>query len=128
MKPALDLETPFAGLKPAELRIWARTWLDRVKRALGARPIIYTNTTSWALLGDPTSFARAGHPLWVANWDVPVPLVPADNWAGQSWRIWQHRSDGRLDGINGRVDLDWLRGGWRGVTMGGAVGGGVTPR
>ena len=29
LKPALDLETPFAGLSPAELRIWARTWLDR---------------------------------------------------------------------------------------------------
>lgn len=127
LKPALDLETPFAGLSPAELRIWARTWLDRVKRALGARPIIYTNATSWALLGSPLSFAHAGHPLWVANWDVPVPLVPAHNWAGHGWRVWQHASDGHLAGIDGRVDLDWLRGGWRGVTVRGSGGGGVTP-
>jgi lysozyme len=128
LKPALDLETPFAGLSPAELRIWARTWLDRVKRALGARPVIYTNVTSWGMLGNPLSFARAGHPLWVANWDVPAPMVPARNWAGHGWRVWQHASDGHLAGIDGRVDLDWLRGGWRGVTVRGGGGGGVTPR
>jgi GH25 family lysozyme M1 (1,4-beta-N-acetylmuramidase) len=128
LKPALDLETPFAGLSPAELRIWARTWLDRVKRALGARPIIYTNVTSWGLLDSPLSFARAGHPLWVANWNVSRPAVPADNWAGHGWRVWQHSSDGHLAGIDGQVDLDWLRGGWRGVTVRGAGGGGVAPR
>jgi GH25 family lysozyme M1 (1,4-beta-N-acetylmuramidase) len=127
LKPALDLETPFAELSPAELRIWARTWLDRVKRALGARPIIYTNVTSWSSLGDPISFARAGHPLWVANWNVSRPAVPARNWAGHSWRVWQHSSDGHLAGIDGRVDLDWLRGGWRRVTVRGGGGGGVTP-
>jgi GH25 family lysozyme M1 (1,4-beta-N-acetylmuramidase) len=128
LRPALDMETPFADLSPVELRVWARTWLQRVKRALGVRPIIYTNVTSWAALGNPLSFARAGHPLWVANWNVSAPAVPAANWAGESWRIWQHSSHGHVPGITGRVDLDWLRGGWRSVTVGGGSGGGgVTP-
>jgi lysozyme len=127
LRPALDMEEPFGDLSPVELRIWARTWLKRVQRSLGVRPIIYTNTTSWSALGSPTSFARAGHPLWVANWDVSAPSVPAQNWAGRSWRLWQHSSSGSIEGISGRVDLDWLRGGWRGVTVRGGAGGGVTP-
>jgi lysozyme len=117
LKPALDLETPFDNLNAAELRIWTRQWLRSVKRELGVRPIIYTNRSSWAALGDPTSFALAGHPLWVANWHVKVPQVPAQNWAGRSWRIWQHSSSGRVAGITGAVDLDWLRFGWRGLTV-----------
>jgi lysozyme len=127
LRPALDMEQPFDDLNPTELRVWARTWLEKVERALGATPIIYTSPTSWSALGSPTSFARAGHPLWVANWNVGAPIVPAQNWAGRSWRVWQHAGDGHLEGIDGRVDLDWLRGGWRGVTVRGAGGGGVTP-
>jgi lysozyme len=117
LRPALDLETPFADLTPAELRIWARTWLKRVRRALHAKPIIYTNASSWRLLGDPLSFALKGHPLWVANWNVREPQVPAENWAGRGWRIWQHSSSGRVPGIRGNVDLDWLRGRWRRVSV-----------
>jgi lysozyme len=117
LSPALDMETPFADLSAAELRIWARTWLKRVRRALGAKPIIYTNASSWSALGDPLSFALKGHPLWVANWDVRQPQVPAGNWAGRGWRIWQHSSSGRVPGIAGRVDLDWLRGKWRRLSV-----------
>ena len=117
LRPALDLETPFAGLNPAELRIWTRQWLRTVKRELGVKPIIYTNQSSWSALGDPVSFARAGHKLWVANWSVAAPIVPAQNWAGKSWRIWQYSSQGDVAGITGDVDLDWLRFGWRGVTV-----------
>jgi lysozyme len=127
LRPALDMETPFADLTPTELRVWTRTWLKRVRRTLGARPIIYTNNSSWSALGDPLSFAVAGHPLWVAHWGVSRPLVPASNWAGESWRVWQHSSSGRVAGVRGRVDLDWLRGGWRGLTVGGGGGGGVSP-
>ena len=117
LRPALDMETPFADLSPFELRLWARVWLRSVERRLGARPIIYTNVSSWNALGNPTWFAQRGYPLWVANWDVAVPAVPALNWAGSSWRIWQHSSSGAVDGIKGRVDLNWLRFGWDGVSV-----------
>lgn len=117
LRPALDLETPFAGLRPFALRLWTRTWLRKVRRALGEKPIIYTNNSSWQALGNPTGFARKGHKLWVANWNVREPLVPAKNWAGRSWKIWQYSSRGKVRGITGRVDLNWLRGPWRGVSM-----------
>jgi GH25 family lysozyme M1 (1,4-beta-N-acetylmuramidase) len=116
--PALDVETPFGGLNRRQLRLWVRTWLERVEDGLGVKPIVYTNVTSWARTGDTTLFARRGHPLWVANWNVRVPRVPADNWAGVGWSIWQYTSSGSVPGIEGRVDRNWLRGGFEAVSVG----------
>ena len=111
LRPALDFETPFADVKPEQLRLWVRVWLRRVKDALGVKPIIYTNTSSWAATGDTTEFALDGHALWVANWHVRQPSVPAADWAGEGWSVWQYASDGSVAGIQGRVDLDVLHGG-----------------
>jgi GH25 family lysozyme M1 (1,4-beta-N-acetylmuramidase) len=118
LPPALDVEAPFDGLNRRELRLWVRSWLARVEARLGRKPIVYTNATSWAHTGDTLSFARRGHPLWVANWDVRRPIVPADNWAGQSWSIWQYTSSGSVPGIDGRVDRNWLRGGFEALGAG----------
>jgi len=108
LRPALDVEQPFARLGERNLRVWIRTWVKRVERGLDAKPIIYTNASSWALTGDTTWFARNGYPLWVANFDVPSPLVPASGWAGKSWTIWQYTSSGRIRGVVGAVDRDRL--------------------
>jgi GH25 family lysozyme M1 (1,4-beta-N-acetylmuramidase) len=118
LPPALDVETPFDGLNRRGLRRWVRIWLKRVERRLGRKPIVYTNASSWAQTGDTSSFARRGHPLWVANWNVRAPVVPADNWAGQSWTIWQYTSSGSVPGIEGRVDRNWLRGGFEALGAG----------
>ena len=109
--PALDVETPFDGLDALDLQLWMRVWLRKVEAALRAKPIIYTNHSSWVATGDPTDFALAGHKLWVAQWEVRKPLVPAQDWAGKSWKVWQHSSTGSVDGISGNVDLDVVRGG-----------------
>lgn len=106
--PALDLETPFGALGPGRLRLWARTWLRKVERRLGATPMIYTNAVSWDATGDSAAFARAGHRLWIASWDVRRPALPAHGWAGRGWSVWQHTSSGRVPGVSGRVDLDRL--------------------
>ncbi len=119
LRPALDIESPLGNLNPYELRLWAKTWLRSVRRRLGVMPIIYTNASTWNAIGNPTSFALRGHLLWVANWNVTVPQVPAEDWAGRGWRIWQYSSSGHVDGISGRVDLDWLRGGWSGISIDG---------
>jgi GH25 family lysozyme M1 (1,4-beta-N-acetylmuramidase) len=118
LPPALDVEAPFDGLDRRELRLWVRSWLARVERRLGRKPIVYTNASSWAQTGDTSSFARRGHPLWVANWNVRAPIVPADDWAGQSWSIWQYTSSGSVPGIEGRVDRNWLRGGFEALGAG----------
>jgi lysozyme len=121
LQPVLDLERPFASLErsPHHLRVWTRVWLRRVEQALGAKPIIYTNHSSWQYTGDVTGFARRGHALWVAHWRVPRNqiLVPADNWAGRGWSVWQWTSEGRVRGIQGNVDLNRMRVPIRQLTM-----------
>jgi GH25 family lysozyme M1 (1,4-beta-N-acetylmuramidase) len=104
--PALDVETPFTGLRPGRLRLWIATWMKRVRKATGVRPIVYTNQTSWNATRNTLKFAKR-HPLWVAQWAVPRPtLVPAYNWGGRGWSVWQYTSSGSVAGILGRVDLN----------------------
>lgn len=112
LRPVLDVEYPFKRLDEASLRVWIRTWLNRVEKKLGVKPLIYTNASSWAATGDTTWFATNGYPLWVANFDVPKPLVPAMNWAGKGWTIWQYTSTGRVRGIDGHVDRNRLKKGF----------------
>ena len=106
--PVLDLEPPYDGLTPRQLRGWTRVWLRRVRLGLGVKPMIYTSQRGWRPTGDTKFFARAGHRLWVANWEVSSPLMPAGNWAGRGWSVWQFTSSGRVRGIRGPVDLNRL--------------------
>jgi lysozyme len=112
LRPALDVEHPFTRLGERNLRVWIRTWLRRVERKLDVKPIVYTNASSWAATGDTTWFATNGYPLWVANFDVPRPLVPAANWSGKGWTVWQYTSSGRIRGIEGAVDRNRLKRGF----------------
>ena len=102
-----------------ELRAWIRAFVNRVDRKLGYKPIIYTNDSSWEATGDTTSFALEGHPLWVANFDVQKPLVPAANWAGKGWSIWQYTSSGHVRGVQGSVDKNKLARGFGRISVAG---------
>ena len=117
LRPALDFETPFGGLGPRALRAWVGAWCARVERALGARPIIYTNVSSWRLTGDAGRLARAGHPLWVAHWGVASPSLPARGWDGRGWSVWQHTNAGRVPGIRGRTGLNRLGAPYREISV-----------
>jgi GH25 family lysozyme M1 (1,4-beta-N-acetylmuramidase) len=118
LAPALDVETPFEVPGPNGLKKWLRVWVKRVHKRLGAKPLIYTNTTSWSATGNTLEFARRGHRLWVANWGVKSPSVPAGNWAGRGWTVWQFTSSGSIDGISGRVDLNRFKGSFRKISKG----------
>lgn len=115
--PVLDVETPFTDLDDKELRVWVHTWLDRVERKLGRKAIVYTNQSSWLATGDTTEFALLGHPLWVANYGVSRPAVPALNWAGFGWSVWQFTSSGHVRGVDGSVDKNRLSNGFRGISV-----------
>ena len=107
--PVLDVETPFTGLNAKRLTAWIRVWVKRVRGTLGRKPMIYTNYSSWGYTGHTREFAKARYPLWVAQWGVSKPLVPAQNWGGRSWSVWQWTSSGSVAGISGRVDMNRLR-------------------
>ncbi len=108
--PVLDLETS-KGLDQQGITLWARRWVAEVRRLTGVTPLMYTSPYGWASrTGDSRALARDGVPLWIAHWGVDSPLLPAGDWDGDGWRVWQYTSDGHVAGIQGRVDLDVVKG------------------
>jgi lysozyme len=79
-------------------------WLDKVESATGRKPIIYTSPSFWDeyMKG---SQAFINYPLWLAHYtSKPQPTVPANNWGGKGWTIWQYTESGTIAGIKGDVD------------------------
>jgi GH25 family lysozyme M1 (1,4-beta-N-acetylmuramidase) len=108
--PVLDIEET-GGLSPRRLRGWARAWLDHVRSRTGVRAMIYTGSHFWhGSMGNTSWFAELGHPLWVAHWYVRAPDVPGRRWAGSGYAVWQWSATGRIAGIKGDVDRNWVRG------------------
>jgi GH25 family lysozyme M1 (1,4-beta-N-acetylmuramidase) len=115
--PVLDVETPFSGMTASTLRTWIRVWVKKVNKRLGRKPMIYTNASSWGATGNTLEFAKAKYPLWVAEWGVSRPSVPAGNWAGHGYSVWQYSSSGTVAGITGKVDQDRLGAGLAKITV-----------
>jgi lysozyme len=108
--PVLDLEVT-GGLGPKRLIEWTRTWVQRVHKKLGVKPMIYTSPSFWTdRLNDTRWFADNGYRLWIAHWHVSEPRVPASNWGGRGWTFWQVTDCGTVAGISGCVDVDLYRG------------------
>jgi GH25 family lysozyme M1 (1,4-beta-N-acetylmuramidase) len=108
--PVLDLETS-KGLDQAGVTRWARRWLAQVRALTGVTPLVYTSPYGWIQrTGDTRLVARDGAPLWIAHWGVSAPTVPAGDWDGHGWRVWQRTSTGHVPGIAGNVDLDQMAG------------------
>ena len=130
--PVLDVEET-GGLSPGQLRVWARAWLQRVEARTGVRAMIYSGSHFWqGFMRNTSWFARRGHPLWVAHWYVGAPRVPGQRWGGKGYAVWQWSATGKIPGIKGDVDRDWLKGPLTGGTIasltldpaeGGVIGG-----
>jgi lysozyme len=107
--PVLDIENS-GGLSVSALTAWVQTFLDRVTADDGVKPMIYTGPYFWrTYMGDTTQFADEGYRvLWIANWGVPSPDVPAQDWGGAGWTVWQWSDCGSIPGISGCVDQDTL--------------------
>jgi lysozyme len=105
--PVLDIETT-GGLSHRRLTRWVLQWLSRVRDRLGVRPMIYTSPLGWAArTGDTTAVVNAGYDaLWVAHWGVRRPSLPAREWGGHGWSIWQRSDCGTVPGIRGCVDVN----------------------
>jgi lysozyme len=109
--PVLDLEAT-GGLGTRRLTTWVKDWLDQVHAKLGVRALIYTTASFWkTYMGNSRWFADHGHRLWVAHWTTAVaPRVPANNWGGRGWTLWQHDNCGAVAGIDTCVDRDRYNG------------------
>jgi lysozyme len=78
-------------------------WLAVIEKGTGRPAIIYTSIGTWPV----TSTTFANRPLWVANYGVSCPSLPA-GWT--AWKFWQSSDVGTVKGITGKVDLDEFSG------------------
>jgi Tol biopolymer transport system component len=109
--PVIDLEDA-GGLSVTKLTTWLWDFLDEVLARTGVHALIYTSPYFWeTYLGDTDEFAKGGYSLlWIANWFVPTPAVPANNWGGYGWTFWQNDDCFSVPGITGCVDHDFFNG------------------
>jgi lysozyme len=120
LPPVLDLE-PFPDdvreqweSIPVKERISkSKEWLKKVESRLGKKPIIYTSASFWEeLMGDTEDLVE--YPLWVAHYKPDYknsqPNVPANNWGGKGYTIWQFTEDGSVMGVKGFVDRNIFNG------------------
>ena len=113
LPPVLDLEDS-GTVRNATLIQRVEIWIDEVQDQTGVFPIIYSgvsflNTHFTTASGKPPLWTK-DFILWIANYlgaNATEPFMPS-GW--REWLFWQHSASGRVDGIQGNVDLDWFNG------------------
>jgi lysozyme len=99
LPPVLDVEAE--GLVPAKVS----QFIDAFEQLTDTRLIIYSSPGYWN--SGMTGVDVSGHDLWVANWGVSEPKLPA-GWS--SWRFWQYTNQGQVTGHTGALDLNVFNG------------------
>ena len=96
---AMDFES-FGSLSRSQINEIAVAYMDELKRLTGKEVVVYSNTYDATYVFN-SEVAR--EPLWVAQYGVNEPQ---DNGNWGNWIGYQYSSSGRVNGINGNVDLD----------------------
>lgn len=94
----MDIEVT-DNLTPAQIQAAMKPWLTQIEQKTSKKPIIYTAAFMSSNIGN----AFNAYPLWVANYGVSCPTMPADFTA---WKFWQDGDNGTVSGISGGVDTD----------------------
>jgi GH25 family lysozyme M1 (1,4-beta-N-acetylmuramidase) len=101
---ATDHTNQCYGLTALQMTSWVSAFVTTTRTLTGQYPIIYTTAGWWdACTGGSTAFSS--DPMWVANYGVQSPALPA-GWP--SWAFWQYTSGGTVPGVDssGTTDLD----------------------
>ncbi|MGN0468455.1 MAG: GH25 family lysozyme [Acutalibacteraceae bacterium] len=99
-RPAMDFEE-FSGLSVKEIREIGLAFMKALEERTRILPIIYSDAYAASYVWGE-DFAR--YPLWVADYGPTEPDVESEIWKG--WSGFQYSDNGRVNGINGAVDLD----------------------
>lgn len=104
--------------KPTDRYNYLEAWLEEVYATTGIIPFIYA---SREVLYKAIQYGiRTPYKCWLAQWPnsnlytaglgpnltPPSPLMQSSDKLVQ-WSIWQYTSNGKVNGYNGRVDLDY---------------------
>ena len=101
LPPVLDVEEK-GNLTTEELQNGVKTWLTEAESHYKVKPILYTNYKFKKTYLDTQEFRE--YPYWIAHYYVDTLAYTG------AWKFWQHTDRGRIDGINGYVDIDVYNG------------------
>lgn len=101
--PVLDLEVNDNRPKKIVIK-GAKNWLKIIEKHYGVKPILYVNKNWFEEYVDGNF---DDYTVWVAAYTVwPRPKLVN----GKEWHFWQYTNRGRVNGINGAVDLNVFSG------------------
>jgi lysozyme len=101
LPPVLDIEQT-GGLSTSALQDSALVWLRLVEQHYGVKPILYTYYNfKIRQLSAPTF---ADYPHWIAHYYVSQTKPDV------AWKFWQHSDREQVDGIRGKVDVNYYNG------------------
>ena len=96
-----DRDARTNGLSKEVLSAAANAFCETIADA-GYDPMVYVNLSAAYLHYDMRELVR--WPIWLAEYDKKTPSFRYD------FDMWQYTSNGKMDGINGRVDMNiWMR-------------------
>ncbi|MEC0233086.1 glycoside hydrolase family 25 protein [Paenibacillus kribbensis] len=95
----MDYENNPGGLGSAAIHEVALAFLTEFEQVSGRKPMVYTGNAFAAHFKAPLG----SYKLWIARYST---RVPGDTTAWKSWDFWQYSDSGRVDGIQGPVDLN----------------------
>ena len=80
----------------------AQAFLTKMK-ALGGRGGVYANLNWWNKYLTGTAKNYSSYPFWIAQYNSKVTHKTPSLFG-----MWQYSSSGKVNGISGKVDMDWL--------------------
>ncbi len=101
LPPVLDIETQ-GNYTKTKLRNEVLRWLQIVENRYGVKPIIYTYHKFRREILNTHEFNE--YPFWIAHYYVDS--LNNDT----KWHFWQHTDVGKVNGINGYVDINLYNG------------------
>jgi lysozyme len=99
--PVVDVEVVGHGT-PADWAGELARFLDLLEAEIGVRPMVYSSPNFWDRHLGPDFAADF---LWLAEYGVEVPRLPAGR---QEWHLWQYAEDREIDGVEKEADVSRL--------------------
>lgn len=90
-----------AGLGKATLTAFAKRFCEAITKK-GFKAGVYANQNWFQNYLDVAALSKAGYSIWCAKYSNDAPKIAAE------YDIWQYSSTGRVDGINGNVDMNYM--------------------
>lgn len=111
LHPVVDVEEfkdEYQSFTCDQLATMLQRFSQGVEKALGRKPMIYTNHQTWQMsFCDHPYFVD--HPLWLAQY-TSHPTEPKLPPGWKRWSFWQYSESGKVPGVPGAVDQSYFNG------------------